>query len=382
MSSSDDLFLDSSLSPKNSPDSLMDMSPSPSLEPIPGSTPGSPSPAQPAPTQASLSPPSPTPPSALNSEFNWSQDDETDTVVDCGKLCNEAIVQKIKVEFYDANGEKVCQSRFCKDSDIIDIVRSLSRANEPKFRGQTVSKFCKSDKFKHLIEDMVLKTLSDKFARFIASDGCPLKNFNLLSEFEDLTKIDFENIFEQCLDEQKELISAICSLCFGVSIENLGDKKHLKQRLVAVIAISSFSRNQKTNNVQKILGEYFKLSNTGKQGLQLLQRLGLTLVPMSIRENEDAIGTHFLSEVKERKKHIETWHERRLDLESMIKEKQVFKNKFSRINELTVEFPEDKFVEEVLELGDYLSIRKKVAHKEPDPNITPSDKPIGNLRFS
>ena len=49
---------------------------------------------------------------------------------------------------------------------------------------------------------------------------------------------------------------------------------------MAVIAIAAYSRNQKTNTVQKILGEYFNFSNPGKLALQLLQRLGLTLVPV------------------------------------------------------------------------------------------------------
>ena len=71
-----------------------------------------------------------------------------------------------------------------------------------------------------------------------------------------------------------------------------------------------------------MFGEYFKLSNTGKQGLQLLQRLGLSLVPKSIRENQDVIGVNFLSEVKERKKSLEGWHERRNILESMVKKKK------------------------------------------------------------
>ena len=45
-------------------------------------------------------------------------------------------------------------------------------------------------------------------------------------------------------------------------------------------AILAFTRNQKINMNQKALGEYFKFSDTSKQALQLLQRLGLSIVPV------------------------------------------------------------------------------------------------------
>ena len=136
--------------------------------------------------------------------------------------------------------------------------------------------------------------------------------------------------------------------------------------MVAVVAIAAFSRSRKTNVVQKMLGEYFKMSNTGKQGLQLLQRLGITLVPKSIRENQDTIGTHFLAEVKESKNQIESWHERRIVLETLAKTNHFHRNNASERRELTVKYESDKFAEKILDLAEYLTNVGSDVPVEPD----------------
>ena len=367
MSSSEDIFLDTSVSPRMRTSSPMDQSPSSPLMPMGDLTPGSPSPTPPNYSQVSPSPPSPTPPHPVQ-HSELSDSCLVSSMTEGGSLMTgrgNHVVQ-IKVEFLDSTGEKVGQSRFCSDSDIIDITSSLMRANEAKYKQMAVSKFCKSMKFKHSIEESVLSHFSQQFSDYISSDICPLKNEKLLTDIEDMNEVNFDSIFDQCIDEENNLMNAICLLCFGVVLEDLQHKKHLKQRLMSIISIAAFSRSQKTNVVQKLLGEYFKLSNTGKQGLQLLQRLGLTLVPKSIRESQDLIGTHFLAEVKERKIDIEIWHERRKVLEFLIKQKGFVKNPSYGQNKLAVWFPEEKFIHEIQDLGEYLAVIKNDEDMEPD----------------
>ena len=366
--SSDDLF---SSSPAGSAASDPEFTPSSPLGGDKEMTPGSPSPMPPNPTQTSISPMSsptnlsPSFPAASDVNSNWIKNFHPwmDSSPD-----NKATVKQIKIEFLDENGSTVCQSRYTKDSDVITIIRSLVRSHEPTFRNETVNKLCKSPTFKHIIQNHVLNEFSKRFSRFLSSESCPLTCDGLLSAFEDLSKVDFERIFQRCLEEDKEMVSAFCCLCFGVSLENISERKHLKQRLVAVIAISAFSRSQKTNVIQKVLGEYFKLNSVGKQGLQLLQRLGLSLVPMSIRDTQDNLGSTFLNEVRSQKNEIEVWHERRKVLESIIKKKKTPLKKHG-YGGLAVEVPKEKFIEEILDLGEYLSGAGSEVCCEPDEYI-------------
>ena len=321
MSSSEDMFLDLSQSPPSkSTNSPMESSPSSSLlVAISGVTPGSPSPTPPAVSQINPSPTSPTPPSPLDSQpINLGHEEQNFNILP-DSLINEAFVKEIKIEFYDDNGTRIRQTRFSQDIEIIDIVSSLIRAKEPQKNAATVSKLCESDLFKRPLQKQVLQNFSQAFSEYVSSEKCPLNNKYLFMDFEDLMNVDLTKIIDECLSEANEVFSAVCFLCFGVDLNNIQDHKHVKQRLTAVLSIAAFSRNQKTNTVQKILGEYFKLNNTGKQALQLLQRLGLTLVPKSVRENQDRIGTHFLHEVEDRKKEIEIWHHQRNVLESLVK---------------------------------------------------------------
>ena len=120
------------------------------------------------------------------------------------------------------------------------------------------------------------------------------------------------------MTKEKELVSAICKLCLGANVKDLADKNRMQQRLVSILSISAFSRSRNVNLVQKVLGWYFKLNDTSKQGLQLLQRLGITVVPKVITSKQDDVSTNFLAEVYERKADIELWHERRQVIESLV----------------------------------------------------------------
>ena len=128
MSSSEDMFLDISVSPTKMSTSSRESSPSPPMLPSSNETPGSPSATPPKPTQTTPSSPSQSPVSAHKSEVNSSQNEQADTI-DFGPALDidkdEAVVKQIKIEFYDSKGVKVRQSRYTNDLDIIDIVASL-----------------------------------------------------------------------------------------------------------------------------------------------------------------------------------------------------------------------------------------------------------------
>ena len=364
--SSDDLFLDSSpvrMIESGQDDSLMESSPSSPMVRVFEATPGSPSPTPPNPScLVSLSPPSPSPPvTRVGFNYSLSSDEESPNtkfsedlgVDDMDK--NVTAVKLVKIEFLDENGLKVKQTRYCDDADIINILENIVRIKEPKRKSATVSKVCNSFHFKELIQKKVLQDYSQKFSEYLKSDNCALKTNKLPSDFEELSNIDMAEMFHKCYEHQHDFLSALSVLIFGQSLENITEIRHFKQRLMAVIAITAFSRNQKINLIQKLLGEYFKLSNTGKQGLQLLQRLGLTLVPKSIRENQDAIGVNFLGEVKERKKSLEDWHERRMILESMVKKKGGRRIEIN-CDEKKAVFVDDRSVDQIVELGEFLAL--------------------------
>ena len=78
-----------------------------------------------------------------------------------------------------------------------------------------------------------------------------MSNFDLLSEF------DFETTFSKCEGLACDLLGSLCKICFGSDLRS--DKKQmvkfLHQRLLAILAISSYSRSQKVNVFQRILGK-------------------------------------------------------------------------------------------------------------------------------
>ena len=265
------------------------------------------------------------------------------------------VVHQVKVEFLNSNGESVAQTRFCDDVDTISIISDLVRANDDKYRKQAVSKLSSCDKYKNLLWARLLKNFSDEFSNAIISEECPLNSNETERKIEDTANL--ENIWSLCTSNHKNILSSLSMMCLGYSVEDLQSKKHLKQRLLSILAISAFSRNQTVNIVQKILGSYMKMNNTSKQGLQLLQRLGLTLVPKSIREDQDKIESSFLEDVMERKKEIELWHDRRKVLEVLTKQNGG-KNLKSSVGptQMTVKCINDEYVDEISDLVQYLSL--------------------------
>ena len=373
MSSDDDMFGDPSQSPpKNSPmTSLSSITPTPTSSVKVG--PGTPSPVSGTSsgemlsslspvksqnrntTRTSPSPPSPTPPSPgrpapeLQSNF---QDHEPQAQ----KNVELKKVSKIKIEFFDGDGVKIRQTRYSNHAEIIDIVSNVVRSTETNYLSAAASKLCESDLFKHEIHEYVIKNISKQVEAFITSEDCPLRNPNLMSEIEKLSEFDFEQVFMKCMELGGEFLNSICKICFGVDRIDGDGQKYLRQRLLAILAISTFSRSRKVNVFQKILGEFFKLKNTGKQALQLLHRLGLSVVTMSIRADQDVIGTHFLNETKRRKYEIETWFERRKMLESILDK-----------TKLSVEFIDEKYVPAIVDLGEeYPKTKEKHDLYQPD----------------
>ena len=99
-------------------------------------------------------------------------------------------MKEIKIEFYDENGTKVRQTRFIKDSEIIDIVSSLVRAKEPQKNAATVTKLCESNLFKIPLQNHVLQHFSQAFSDYLSCENCPLNNKDLFMDFEDLVNVD------------------------------------------------------------------------------------------------------------------------------------------------------------------------------------------------
>ena len=265
---------------------------------------------------------------------------------------NQTVTQ-IKIEFLDDEGNKVESTRYSSNKDIIEITSNLVRSQESNYKSSAVSKMCESVLLKDEIREYIINKISKQLDLFIASEECPLRNPNLLSEIEGLSEFNFDDVLNKCrVAGGLELMDSISKICFGVGVKVDGwqnQKKYLKQRLLTVVAISSFSRSQKVNVVQRVLGEFFKLNSTGKQALQLLHRLGLSMVSMSIRADQDEIGKHFLKDIKDRKEEIETWFRRKQMLERVKCEVK-----------LAVKFTDDKYIPSIGELGEELheTVRK------------------------
>ena len=233
-------------------------------------------------------------------------------------------VFQVKVEFQDRFGNNVTQTRYSDNKEIVNILCSLVRSNDQHFMKSTVKKMCNSTMFQSELQDNVLQNLSKQFSTFLSSEQCPLKNDKIFNSVKDFSELNLNEVLFQCATCSPELVDAFSILCFGKAkfeeVVNLPDSKYIKQRLLAVLSISAISRNQRINLYQRIVGEFLKLKNTSKQSLQLIHRLGLSLVSVTIRSDQDRIAQHFLKEVKERKSEIELWATRRKMLENMIEE--------------------------------------------------------------
>ena len=236
----------------------MGSTPSSPMVPHCDPTPGSPSQTQTR-TRASfstLSPPSPSQPSSNGgTNISVSPGEEGDGSIELNDSDEQAAVKLVKVEFYDSRGLKVEQSRYCDDDDIIDIMESMIRFKESKHKNAFVSKVCKSVHFKHLIQKRVLETLSQMFTDYLKSETCDLKVKNK-ADCEELSKVDWTEIYYGCLNSEREVFSAMSLLVLGKSLEAVSEERHLKQRLTAVIGIAAVSRNQKINLIQRMLGKF------------------------------------------------------------------------------------------------------------------------------
>ena len=263
-------------------------------------------------------------------------------------------VFQVKVEFQDRFGNNVTQTRYSDNEEIVNILGSLVRSNDQHFMKSTVKKMCNSTMFQSELQDNVLQNLSKQFSTFLSSEQCPLKNDKIFNSVKDFSELNLNEVLFQCFTRSPELVDAFSILCFGKAkfeeVVNLPDSKYIKQRLLAVLSISAISRNQRINLYQRVLGEFLKLKNTSKQSLQLIHRLGLSLVSVTIRSDQDRIAQHFLKEVKERKSEIELWATRRKMLENMVEE-ELQRGKLTLDRSLYVKFTPDTFIPQILDLG-------------------------------
>ena len=130
----------------------------------------------------------------------------------------------------DCNGDKIESTRYSSHPEIIEIASNLIRSTELKYRSATVSKLCQSEFMSKEIHHHVVEKLSKKFTAFINCEDCPLRNPDLLEDFEKLTEFDFEDIYKKCKEQCGYLMNSISVMCFGVNMEREGmTSKYLKQ---------------------------------------------------------------------------------------------------------------------------------------------------------
>ena len=195
---------------------------------------------------------------------------------------------QIRMDFLDSDGNKVSPSRYTDNTEIIRIMKSLILSENPKYRNSTASNIVTSDLLKADIQKQVLKSLSGEFSDFLSNDKCPLKDQNVFKILENLETTNFDNIFDKCVHLGGNLVRSFALLCFGT--ENLAEllkttSKYEKQRLLAIMGICGVTRKRNVNVLQKVIGEFCKQKSSNRQVLQLLQRLGLSLVTMTLRSD-------------------------------------------------------------------------------------------------
>ena len=117
---------------------------------------------------------------------------------------------------------------------------------------------------------------------------------------------------------------------------------------------------------QKIIGEFLKRRNTSKHCLQFLHRVGLSLVTMSVRSDQQKMGCNFLKEVSERKAEVEAWAVRRTVLGKMAKQ-ELIKSQFvqSSPGHLKLSFISDEVVEAIVDLGEKKETESEVLMQDP-----------------
>ena len=133
------------------------------------------------------------------------------------------------------------------------------------------------------------------------------------------------------------------------------NRKFEKQRIFAVLCIAAFTRNQKENIFQKLIGNSCQMKNASKQCLQLLQRLGVSLVPTTLRADEDKLGSTFMAEFSQRKLDIEEWNNLREILEKMFRKEETQKL-LRKMDPRCVKFYDDDFCEALIDIADVNNI--------------------------
>lgn len=301
---------------------------------------------------ANLTPPSqspvtvsPTPPSQFSSSGL------TPLTIDNSK----SVCSMVIVNFVDSEGNKL-HSRSSNDPEVVSIITALVRSsNSKEFAKAAVNKICEANLFKDLVEEKVLKKISGQFQRFLKKEKCPLKIGDILESPDILVETDFEDILNECYEECPNLVNALCEICLSCSgYRNLMDNyknKYQKQRLLAIIAIASFTRNQKINRYQKVIGEFLKRRNTSKHCLQYLHRVGLSLVTMSIRSDQTKMGSNFLQEVKMRKEEVEAWAWQKNILKRAVTKEVLLGHKANTTGSLKVQFINDSETETIKDIG-------------------------------
>ena len=80
----------------------------------------------------------------------------------------------VKVDFLDSDGKRI-SSRTSHDPEVVSILESLMRSNYKEYAKATANKVCESDMFGELVEERVVKNISDQFQTFVKSEKCSLR---------------------------------------------------------------------------------------------------------------------------------------------------------------------------------------------------------------
>ena len=346
------------------------------LQPTPSpeqssSTPATPTPPTPTPppltpygsTQHTATPTYPSPLNPISNHdslelFENQSDAEVPAVETKAEYCSQ-----IRLDFLDLDGNKVSPSRYTSNTEIIRIMKSLILSENQKYRYSTASNIMSSVLLKDDVQKQVLKRLSCEFSDFLSNEKCPLKDQNLFKNLVNLENTNFENIFNECINRAGNLVRSFALLCFGT--ENLVEllktnSKYEKQRLLAIMAICGVTRKRNVNVVQKVIGEFCKQKSANRQVLQLLQRLGLSLVSMTLRSDLDVISSHFMNDVRNRKKEIEIWDSERKMIEKEVKS-EVMRNYNESMScnvggKVCVRYTPSEYIPKIVDIGELANV--------------------------
>ena len=253
-------------------------------------------------------------------------------------------------------------AKFSSDCDLIGIIHSLMQSSDPKYKKSAIKKLFKSEQFGPDIQEDVVHNLSRSFTHFLSSPTCPLRSQDFFSNKDKIDTLDLSSLLGKCKMSCPQVVTAIGQVLLGVG------KDHDSTRLLTLLTIGAVSQNQKINLVPKLLGEFLKRKNCSKQGLELLQRCGVTLVSKSVARDQDTIGQQFLSDVKKRRQEIEEWVARREVLTNMVIT-DMMKVKTRIDDVLKVKFIADEFAIKMCDLGDTVNVLSPLDSSEVDERI-------------